>query len=325
MRSSCRWLHYCDHSVTYSQDTSPTGITDVFPSAVRHSDGYRDRMSPAGDTLALRRCVLAVSVLSDVDVLPSDAGVILPGPPAVTVGWGEIAAAAGPHPAGGPVARQRVTDLLRLHAEVALLGEDAEARLRTCARVVALPSGHVDHLGHSWVRERLPGGVLELGIGVHGLLPEPAPNAPLSERGRDGTSPADRIRTIPLPPGVARAAGISEERWWPQLRRHVERMGALAAARLGRDGPSDVVIRPVGGCDVLALLASSALRRHLATGDGTGMRAVAVPARRRGWYDLARIDPAFVGAAWSATDEFDRGVPRPLLVTADAVGFPAEP
>jgi hypothetical protein len=28
----------------------------------------------------------------------------------------------------------------------------------------------------------------------------------------------------------------------------------------------------------------------------------------------------FVGAAWSATDELDRGVPRPLLVTADEVG-----
>jgi hypothetical protein len=96
-------------------------------------------------------------------------------------------------------------------------------------------------------------------------------------------------------------------------------MGALAAARLGRDGPTDGVIRPVGGCDVLALLASASLRRHLAMGDSTGMRAVAVPMRRRGWYDLSRIDPAFVGAAWSATDELDRGVPRPLLVTADEV------
>jgi hypothetical protein len=97
-------------------------------------------------------------------------------------------------------------------------------------------------------------------------------------------------------------------------------MGALAAARLGRDG-TEGVIRPVGGCDVLALLASPSLRRHLATGDGSGLRAVAVPMRRRGWYDLSRIDPAFVGAAWSATDEIDRGVAHPLLVTAEEVSL----
>jgi hypothetical protein len=42
--------------------------------------------------------------------------------------------------------------------------------------------------------------------------------------------------------------------------------------------------------------------------------------RSRGWFDLARIDPAFVGAAWSATIEPERGLPVPLLVTADEVG-----
>jgi hypothetical protein len=128
-------------------------------------------------------------------------------------------------------------------------------------------------------------------------------------------------RVTPLPPGVALAAGVDTVRWWPHLKRHADRMGALAAARLGRDGTAEGVIRPVGGCDVLALLASPSLRRHLATGDGTGMRAIAVPMRRRGWYDLNRIDPAFVGAAWSATEELDRGLPRPLLVTADEVGL----
>ena len=274
----------------------------------RHTSRYRDRVRSTADHVALRRCVLAVSVLADVDVVPSDLGVILPGPPAVTVGWDEVAAAAGPAGAGPDVtavARRRVEELLRLHAFVAELGDAAAGRLRSAARVVALPPGHADHLGRGWVRERLLGGALELGIGVHGLTGDP---------GGDGG------RVTPLHAGVALAAGVAEARWWPHLRRHVDRMGALAAARLGRDG-LEGVIRPVGGCDVLALLASPALRRHLAAGDGSGMRAVAVPMRRRGWYDLSRVDPAFVGAAWSATDELDRGAPRPLLVTADEVAL----
>jgi hypothetical protein len=49
------------------------------------------------------------------------------------------------------------------------------------------------------------------------------------------------------------------------------------------------------------------------------MRAVAVPMRSRAWFDLARIDPAFVGAATMATAEEQRGVIRPLLVTVDEV------
>jgi hypothetical protein len=98
-------------------------------------------------------------------------------------------------------------------------------------------------------------------------------------------------------------------------------MGALAAARLTRDGGSSGVLRPVGGVDALTLLASRAVRRHLAETDSTGMRAIACPVRARAWFDLARIDPAFVGAAWGATDEWDRGLPRPLLVTVDEVAI----
>jgi hypothetical protein len=49
------------------------------------------------------------------------------------------------------------------------------------------------------------------------------------------------------------------------------------------------------------------------------MRAVAVPMRSRGWFDLARIDPPFVAAAWTATAAPQRGLPRPALVTADEV------
>jgi hypothetical protein len=45
--------------------------------------------------------------------------------------------------------------------------------------------------------------------------------------------------------------------------------------------------------------------------------------RSRGWFDLARIDPAFVGAAAAATEPELRGVLRPLLVTTDEVGLAA--
>lgn len=252
------------------------------------------------DPPALRRCVLAVSVLADVDIEPADGGVVLPGPPAVSVPWAHIEETVADHDPEGAVARRRVTELLRLQSLVALLGADAGEHLRAVARLVALPAGHADHLGPGWVQDVLRGGVLELGIGVQGLLGEP-----------------DRVTPLPVP--VARAAGLDVDSWWPHVRRHAERMGALAAARLGRDGGTDGLLRPVGGCDVLALLVSPSLRRHLAGGDGSGMRAVAVPMRRRGWFDLSTADPAFVGAAWSATDDHDRGLPQPVLVTADEV------
>jgi hypothetical protein len=85
------------------------------------------------------------------------------------------------------------------------------------------------------------------------------------------------------------------------------------------------VLRPVGGCDVLTLLGTRPLRAALAGGDGSGMRAVAVPTRQRGWFDLRRVDPAFVGAAWAATTEADRGLSSALLVTRDEVATARRP
>lgn len=93
----------------------------------------------------------------------------------------------------------------------------------------------------------------------------------------------------------------------------------MAAELLTRGGRYAGMLRPVAGSDVLTLLAGSGLRRALAAGDGSGMRAVAVPARAQGWYDLTRVDPAYVALAWQLTDEVDRGVRVPLLVTADEV------
>jgi len=167
---------------------------------------------------------------------------------------------------------------------------------------MALPADHAQHPGPRWVQERLAGGLLDLGVGLHGLE-------------------ADPEQTVALAPGIAVAAGIDVARWWPSLREHADRMGSLAASRLRRSRDPQSVLRPVGGCDVPAMLASRPLREFLAHADGTGMRAVAVPTLRRGWFDLRRIDPAFVGAAWSATEPDDRGLPRALLVTADEVAL----
>jgi hypothetical protein len=259
---------------------------------------------PAPDSVQLRRCVLAVSVTTDLDVEPGTAGVVVPGPRPAEIGWADIAETVAGLDLEGGQARHRVEMLLRLHQLVADLGTDARSRLLSSSRLMALPAGHWDHLGPGWVVEGLRGQALDLGIGVFGLIGE-----------------ADRV--TPLPPSVLRAVGMSPAAWWERVREHADRMGALAAARLGRDGITGVV-RPVGGCDVLALLSSRTLRRHLADGDGTGMRSLAVPTRRRGWFDIQRIDPAFVQAAWMLTDEPERGCAVPLLVTADEVALPIQ-
>jgi hypothetical protein len=250
----------------------------------------------------LRRAVLAVSVLDDVDLEPRASGVRLPGLHPVTVRWTvlrEVLAGADP---ASDTGRHRLRAWLRLRRLVADLGEEAAGVLAEAARVLAVPDPHPDHLGPRWVRETLLGGDVHLGTGVVGLLDDP-----------------DEV--VALHPLIAAAAGADETAWWPRIRGHADAMGALAAHRLARDEGArrQSVLRPVGGCEVPALLASAVLRRHLADGDGSGMRALAVPMRSRGWYDLARIDPAFVGAAWSATPEEKRGFCRPLLVTADEV------
>jgi hypothetical protein len=243
--------------------------------------------------------VLAVAVLSDVDVRPQSDGVRVDDS---VVAWHEIAAAVGSSDPLSSAARRRVERLLRCSVRLSGPNGHLGAVLASRARLVALPRGHADHLGPSWVRRRLLGGALDLGIGVLGFLGDP-----------------DEV--VPLPPSVEREAAMPGD-VWRRVVDHAEEMGCLAVARLDRDGGRrHGVIRPVGGCDVLALLTSPTLRRWLAEGDGVGMRALAVPMRTRGWYDLAHIDPAFVAAAWSATAEQDRGVSVPLLVTADEVAL----
>lgn len=259
----------------------------------------------------LRSAVLAVSVLDDIDVTPREAGVRLDGSSPVVVGWHEVAEAVGEHPASGLVARRRLSVLLRLHRVVAEAGRSAPVVLRPAARLVALPLDHAAHPGPGWVQSVQLGLAVTCGIGVLGLTGDP-----------------DEV--VPLPASVAEKAGVDTSQWWSTIAQHAEDMGALAVRRLQRDATStstgvrhvsatdsQAVVRPVGGVDALSLLTTSALRHHLAAEDGSGMRAVAVPMRSRAWYDLARVDPAYVAAAWSATTPWDRGLARPVLVTAD--------
>ncbi len=264
--------------------------------------------------VALRRAVLAVSVLDDIDLTPRRQGVVLDGRDRsvpVRLSWRVLAAAHGPGPVGSPVAHRRLSLCLQMHRVVADLGPEAAKVLRRATRALALPPDHAIHPGPGWVREHQMGGALDLGTGVVGLLSTSA-------------------EVVPLPPSVAWAAGLDLGTWWPQMVAHAEGMGHLAVSRLRRDHhprgargaaatDDQAVLRPVGGVDVPTLLTTRSVRRYLASSDGSGMRAMAAPMRSRGWYDLARVDPAFVSAAWAATDEWERGLRRPLLVTADEV------
>lgn len=263
---------------------------------------------------ALRQAVLAVSVLDDVDLHPTDVGLVLEGSPEVLLRWTAVDAALGGHPASSPTGRVRLRTWLRQHRAVADLGDGAEEGLRTSTCAMALPADGALHPGPAWVRERCLGGALEVGLAV------------LDPSGED-------LLPSPLWPDVAAAAGLDPEPAWTRAAAHRDRMAELAVARLQRDArlhaglPTDIerlgaqpfVLRPVGGCDVPTLLSAAPLRAHLAREDGTGLRAVAAPVRDRGWVDPTRIDPAFVAAAWTATDLGERGFARPLLVTEDEV------
>ncbi|MDQ1292632.1 MAG: hypothetical protein QG608_512, partial [Actinomycetota bacterium] len=266
---------------------------------------YRECMPTSAVPPSLRRAVLASCVLDDLDLHQAPWGVRLPGPDGadesgVHLEWSAIAQALAGHDPLSPVGRARVSCLLGPARLVADLGEGAPEALRESARLLALPPDHVLHPGPGWVRDRVLGGTLDVGVGF-----------------LDRSGARDRVR--PVPPAVLAAAGVDPDGWWDDLTAHAEHMGSLIASRLEVLRRRRSALRPAGGCDVLTLLASRTLRTALARLDGTGLRAVAVPDRDRGWFDLSRIDPAFVASAWSATDETARGLARPVLVTEDEV------
>lgn len=252
----------------------------------------------------LRQAVLALQVLDDVDLTPRDDRVDLAAGGSLT--WADVACAAGPWVAlpDHPVTRLRLRLATQVVGVLALGGADP---LLAACHAHGEPVGSAAlGWGNDWVRERVPGGVLALGLGVSDLAGMPGP--------------------MPLPPlpSLDDAVRARLDTRWREVRADLERLGGLVADRLDRDLAEGrpAVLRPCGTADVVTLTGSARLREHLATGDGTGMRAVAVPVRHRGWFDLARIDPAFVRAAWAASNPVERAFERPLLVTADAVASP---
>jgi len=250
---------------------------------------------PAPTLLELRQAVLAVSVLGDVDVEPADDGVTLPGSPPVLVSWAECLRALAGHEPTSAAGRTRLTHRLRARRWCADAGP---AALAEDLRPVGLPLEHVLHPGLDWVRERVLGDALDLGLGAVGL------------------DPAEPERVVLVPTSALDAAGIDPETAWTAARERLEAMGELAAERTLRD--SKCVLRPYGDLDVVTLLGARSLRAALAEPAG-GMAGMVVPMRRRGWTRLSLIDPAFGPAAAAATEPAERGFDRPLLVTAEEV------
>lgn len=244
----------------------------------------------------LRQCALAVSVLDDIDIEPAGDGLRLPGAPVLDVAWWEVRRALAGTAPTSTAGHRLLARWLHLRRRLA---ERTLPELAEMARPVGVPTGDSNHPGVGWVRMRVLGDTLDLGLGFIGL------------------DPAAPDRVVVVPQGMLDAAGIAAGAWWPAAHGYLERMGALAAARWQRN-PSDVV-RPMGDCDVVTLLGSAALRAAICTGPSGGMRAVVVPMRARGWLDLSRIDPAFAIAAYAATDPEDRGFERGLLITRDEV------
>ena len=243
----------------------------------------------------LRRGALAVSVLHDIDVEPAPLGVTLTGEPAVWVSWGECREAlVGEYP-------ESAAGRVRLAAWVLARRWAADAgpvALRRSLRPVGLPVGHALHPGPAWVQEQVLGGVLDLGIGAVGLDPD------------------DPDRVVLLPPPALESAALDRAATWAAVRARLEELGALSAERVRLDPKGQ--LRPFGDADAVTLLGARSLREALAR-DAGGLVAAAVPMRRLGWTRLALIDPAFAPAAAAASLAADRGLARPLLLTADEV------
>lgn len=259
------------------------------------------------DAVALRRGALAVSVLDDIPLEPRGDGVLLgrdwDDPVRTTVPWLRLEQALAGADPESPTGRLRLRDWMR--ARTALTAGAAVTRRRLVP--LGLPVDHALHPGPGWVREPVPGALVDLGLGLRVTVPAAV----------EGAQPDDTV--VALAPSALACAGFDARHWWPPVRERLDELALLAIERLTRDGGG--LLTPTGGCDVLTLLGSRWLREHLAAGDGTGMRALAAPMRTRAWFDLARIDPAFVAAAAAATDEEHRGVSRPLLVTVDGVAL----
>lgn len=289
------------------------------------SGAYRHDVPRAPiDHGALRRGTLAASVLDDIPLEPCADGVLVgrtwdDRDRWRTVSWIDLAEAVTGVEPESSTGRLRLRDWLRAFALLSQRNEPAHLP-PTQLVALALPAGHVLRPTSGWVREQIGGAVLGVGFG---LRPHPRELAPTNSADPPGLAVLVEPIPVPLPAGAACAAGVDVRPWWPAVRAHRDAMAVLASDWLSR--PGNGVLRPIGGCDVLTLLSAPSFRADLASADGTGMRAVAAPMRSRGWFDLARVDPAFVGAAAAATDPELRGAERALLVTTDAVTLARAP
>lgn len=237
--------------------------------------------------------MLGVSVLHDLDIEPNRQGVRLTGTPRVFVSWVECRRALGGLHPETDEGRGRLARWLQARRWIA---DRSRLELVERVRPVGLPVEHDLHPGREWVRSQVLGDALDLGLGFVDL------------------DPTDPDRVVLAPPTALEAAGMDASVLWGHAREYLEQMGSLAAARLGNDRRG--TIRPLGDCDVVTLLGARTLRVALATShDGLG--TVVAPMLRRGWTQLALVDPAFAPAAWAATAPLERGFPRPLLVTRD--------
>jgi hypothetical protein len=258
----------------------------------------------------LRRDALAVSVLRDLDLTPTDDGIVLDGVPAVELTWAECERALdGARPdtdlgrhrlAGWLLARRRLADLVPVAEGAGGLVDLAESGLLDRVRPVGYPVGHPLHPGPRWVVSRVLGDAVEVGLGLRGLDPD---------------RPDD---VVPVCQDLLAAASLDDTGCWAAATGYLDAMASVAAQRWRR-APTQP-LKPVGDCDVVTLLASPVLRAALAGAQG-GMCACVVPMRSRGWTELRRVDPAFAVAAVAATSDEQRGFDRPLLVTADEVGL----
>ena len=253
-------------------------------------------MATLDELSALRRCALAVSVLYDIDLVPHADGVTLPRAGLVT--WTAIARAVSTVDVNSEDARARLGEWIWVREQVA--GTPAPL-LEASARVVGIAVDAGLHPGAGWVREHVPGGALDLGLGLLGLDPQ---------------SPET---VVPVAESVLRDAGLYGDGWWPTARERLDRMGELAAQRRQRGDAAP--IRPMGDADVVTLLGTRALRARLAAEQPDGLATAVVPLRNRGWAPATRVDPAFGPAAAAIADEAERGFSRPLLVTAEELAL----
>jgi hypothetical protein len=258
----------------------------------------------------LRRDALAVSVLNEIDLAPTENGIVLQGVPPVELSWHECERALDGARFETHLARYRLATWLRIRrrlADLVLAPLDgpvdlAESGLLDRIRPLAFPVGHPCHPGPRWVVQRVMGDAVDVGLGLRGLEPD-RPDV-----------------LLPVSAELLTAASLGHTGCWASAAGYLDAMGAIAAERWRRSPTQP--LRPVGDCDVVTLLASRALRSALAGARG-GMCACVVPMRTRGWTELRRVDPAFAVAAVGATTDEQRGFDRPLLVTADEVGLAA--